>query len=356
MIGKGAYSLKKTVFLLFLLVFCIDTTAHGQKKTDVLLKYSTQNGLQRVVLETDEDFVNRAKITTSASQIIIEFPDQILFTSEKVIPFQLVPGEKSLVINLTEKSETKFFRLVSPPRLVFDIRKKEIPSAKTPVPSEKPADKQQEKQALILSGVFVIDPGHGGYDFGIRYGSASEKEINLNLARELGDVLAKKGKKVFYIRRVDQYASLAERINMINQKKPDIFLSLHASSLKKFVIYSPRYDDQGTGDVSEIYSLASKQRKYLGKSKTLAESIEKALKDVYKEEVIRRKMPLPLLHSAGAPAVLIEYPSPQFLSYDQQARTQLINAILAGIASYDSKYVIPAPVKEKEKEKENLAP
>ncbi len=137
-------------------------------------------------------------------------------------------------------------------------------------------------------------------------------------------------------------------ILQINQKRPDIFLSLHSSLSKKFVIYSPRYDEQGTSDISEIYSLASEQRKHLGKSKTLADSIEKALKDVYKEEVIRRQMPLPLLNSAGAPSVLIEYPSPKFLAYDQQARTQLINAILAGIASYDSKYFIPLQTKEKE--------
>jgi N-acetylmuramoyl-L-alanine amidase len=318
----------KILALFFIISLLIAIPIAAQKKKVVLLKFNKQDSLLRVVFEGEEAFINKIKVTTSSSQIRMEFPEAFDLKSQKDLPFEIIPSEKMVVINLKEKVEIKFFRLSAPARLVLDIQKKE-PQA------EKQAEKQQGKQPEQQTPVtqtrgIVIDAGHGGYDFGITYGNINEKDISLSLARDLGAALSKKGKKVFLIRKADQYVSLSDRIHFVNQRSPDIFISLHASMSRNFILYEPTFDEQG----SHEYSLASSQKKYAGKSKVLSDSIEKAIKDEFKDEIIRRGMPLPLLISVEAPSVFIEYPSPEIVSYDQQMKTRLINSIIHGITAY----------------------
>ncbi len=311
----------KKRFLLFLSIsFLIVVSLSAQKKTEVLLKFSKQEDLIRIVFEAKEPFINKTKVTTSPSQIKIEFPEPFNLTAQKDLPFEVVSSDKLLVANLKEKSEVKFFRLSSPSRLVFDILKNEV---------------QTEKQTLTIPfKVFAIDPGHGGYDFGIIYGDVSEKDMSLNLAKDLYTVLSKKGKRVFLTRKADQYVSLADRINLVNQKSPDVFISLHSSMSDNFVLYNPKFEEQSSDEIVNLYSLSSRQRRYIEKSKAFSVSIEKAIEDEFKVDTICREMPLPILNSAGAPSVLIEFPSPRFLVYDQQTRARLINTIINGIALY----------------------
>jgi len=296
------------------------------------MKFSRQGDFMRVVFEAEETFMKDTKSATTPFQIKVEFPGPFHLPVENDLPFEVILTDRSAVIHLKERSEIKFFVLSSPARLVFDIQKKGAQTEKQP---EKPAEKQTEKQpATIIPKVFVIDAGHGGYDFGITFGNTSEKEISLKLAKELNAALSKKGKKVFLIRQVDQYLSLSERVYFVNQKNPDIFISLHASTSGNFVLYSPKLEEQASNEPVDLYSVSSKQRKYTGKSRALSESIEKAIKNEFKMNIQRRELPVPLLDSAGAPAVFIEYPSPQFLTYDQQTKTRLINALLTGLAAY----------------------
>ncbi|HYA11960.1 MAG TPA: N-acetylmuramoyl-L-alanine amidase [Thermodesulfovibrionales bacterium] len=288
----------------------------AQKKTEVLLKFSKQEGFIRIVFESEESFVAKTKATTLSSQIIIEFPAPFNLIAQKDLPFEIVPADKVLTINLREKGDIKLLRLSSPARLVFDIRK-------------------GEKQAVqILPKIFVIDAGHGGYDFGITSGDTKEKDINLSLSQDLETILLKKGKKVFLTRKGDQYMSLIERIKFVNQKSPDVFLSLHSSMSENFVIYVAKFKDESSDEIVDLYSLSSKQKKYIGKSKALSENIGKALKDEFKKSVIYREMSLPILNSISAPSVMIEFPSPRSTVYDQQMRTRLVNSIINGLATY----------------------
>jgi N-acetylmuramoyl-L-alanine amidase len=293
---------------------------YAQKKTEVLLKFSKQEGLIRIVLEAEESFINKTKIATLPSKIKIEFPGTFTLIAQKDLPFEVVLKGEILIIELKEKNEIKFFRLSSPARLVFDIQKKEL---------------QIEKQSMLIpSKVFVIDAGHGGYDFGITSGDVSEKDISLRLSKDLSTALSKKGKKVFLTRKTDQHVSLTDRINLVNQKNPDVFISLHFSMSERFVLYSPKFEEQGSNEMVDLYSLSSRQKKYIGKSNALSESIGKAIKDEFKSDVIYMEMPLPLLNSVGAPCVLIELPSPRVMVYDQQVRSKLVSSIINGITLY----------------------
>lgn len=313
---KCVYSQVKKVFLFCLALLMITIPLLAQKKTDVLLKFSKQEGLLRIVLEAEESFITKTKTINSSTEIRLEFPGPFNLLAQKNLPFKVGVTEKSLVINLEEKGEIKLLRLSDPARLVFDIQK-------------------GEKQSIhVLPNVFVFDAGHGGYDFGITSGDTKEKDISLSLVKDFDMILSKKGEKVFLTRKADQYLSLDDRIKFINQKNPEIFISIHCSMSEDFVINVTDFKNERSDEIVDLYRLSSRQKSFFEKSKALSDSIGKAIKDEFQKEVVYREIPLPILNSTGAIAVLIEIPSPRFVSYDQIMKGRVINSILNGIAAY----------------------
>jgi N-acetylmuramoyl-L-alanine amidase len=322
---KGILRVKKLVLVLISVSLLAATSLYGQKKADVLLKFSQQDKDMRIVFEAAAPFIAMTKVFVGTNHIQIDFPEPFNLPNQKALPFQMITADKSLTIRLKEKSEVKSFVLSAPARLVLDIHEKDMGEEKQP-------EKQSAQQVFPPS--IVIDPGHGGFDFGITHGNMSEKEISLSLARELSSALSRKGRKVFLTRRVDQYSSLSERIVFVNQKKPDAFISIHLSASGIFSVYRSVEREEGSIGTYESFALSSRQRKYAAKSSELSESIRKSLGNEFKTDIKLRELPLPLLDSVSAPAVLIELPSPQFTGYDQQMKTRLVNAIVNGITAY----------------------
>lgn len=78
----------------------------------------------------------------------------------------------------------------------------------------------------------VIDPGHGGYDSGASYGGQEEKNITLTVSEKLKKYLEINGITVFLTREDDSFISLAERNEITNAVRPDVFISIHANALK----------------------------------------------------------------------------------------------------------------------------
>ena len=84
---------------------------------------------------------------------------------------------------------------------------------------------------LKLSRV-VIDPGHGGHDQGTEgpHGLL-EKELVLDVSLRLGTLIGERlGAEVIYTRSDDTYIPLEGRTALANEKKADLFLSVHANS------------------------------------------------------------------------------------------------------------------------------
>lgn len=80
----------------------------------------------------------------------------------------------------------------------------------------------------------VIDAGHGGHDAGAVGSFATEKSINLGVARYLGQLLEKeKGIKVVYTRMIDKFVTLQGRADIANKAKGDLFVSIHTNSVDK---------------------------------------------------------------------------------------------------------------------------
>jgi N-acetylmuramoyl-L-alanine amidase len=84
---------------------------------------------------------------------------------------------------------------------------------------------------LKLSRV-VIDAGHGGHDQGTEgpHGLL-EKDLVLDVALRLGKLIeSRMGAEVIYTRSDDTFVPLEGRTALANEKKADLFLSIHANS------------------------------------------------------------------------------------------------------------------------------
>ncbi|MBP2645194.1 MAG: cwlD 1 [Firmicutes bacterium] len=119
----------------------------------------------------------------------------------------------------------------------------------------------------VLSGrTIAIDPGHGGIDSGARYNGQIEKDITLELAVSLAQVLKTYGANVVLTRDcdIDYYTrgkggkrnDLLKRVSIINQSGADLFVSLHTNAIRgkewfgAEVYYNPKL--QQNIDIAEI--------------------------------------------------------------------------------------------------------
>src|SRR5438094_5037741 len=80
----------------------------------------------------------------------------------------------------------------------------------------------------------VIDAGHGGHDRGgIPGQSVAEKEMTLDVAQRLRNVLAASGYRVVMTRDSDVFVSLGTRVAIANSYSNAIFVSIHFNSAKR---------------------------------------------------------------------------------------------------------------------------
>ncbi len=79
--------------------------------------------------------------------------------------------------------------------------------------------------------VVVIDPGHGGEKEGaISVEGRPEKDITLQIARQLRKRLEKQGARVVLTRSADETVDLPRRAAIANAEEADLFVSLHLNA------------------------------------------------------------------------------------------------------------------------------
>ena len=134
--------------------------------------------------------------------------------------------------------------------------KSEAKTASTPTKAATPAKKY----------VIVVDAGHGGKDPGcIGKGGTREKDVVLSVAKKLKTKLDANGFKTHLTRSGDTYLKLAQRAEIAEQKKADLFISLHANAnpsrkMKGFSIYtlSEKASDEEAKKLAEAENAADK--------------------------------------------------------------------------------------------------
>lgn len=114
--------------------------------------------------------------------------------------------------------------------------------------------------------IIVVDAGHGGKDPGcIGKGGTREKDIVLSVAKKLKTKLDANGFKTYLTRGDDRYLKLAERAEIAEKRKADLFISLHANAnpsraMKGFSIYtlSEKASDEEAKKLAEAENAADK--------------------------------------------------------------------------------------------------
>ena len=83
--------------------------------------------------------------------------------------------------------------------------------------------------------VVVLDPGHGGNDPGAIGRKGKEKNINLNVAVKLGNLIENNCKdvRVVYTRKTDKFVPLHTRAEIANNAKANLFISIHTNAVAR---------------------------------------------------------------------------------------------------------------------------
>lgn len=218
-------------------------------------------------------------------------------------------------------------------------------------------------------GRIVIDPGHGGHDFGtIGSGGLAEKDLALDVSLRLGKLLEEKlGSLVVYTRDKDIFVPLEDRTALANQKQADLFISIHANSsrnhtasgVETFYLGIASKRDQETLDVVTRENAYSEQSLHdlqdVIKKITLNEKVEESRefasviqKSIYSQasrwdrrEKNRgvKKAHFIVLVGANMPSVLTEIsflsnPSDERLLKKSENRQKLAQALYEGILNY----------------------
>jgi N-acetylmuramoyl-L-alanine amidase len=282
-------------------------------------------------------------------------------------------------LEMAKVERYQVFPLFDPFRVVMDIYPREPafqPSEKPPAgPTEKPPRPAQPtpsgysmaRQLGLGIKTIVLDPGHGGEDPGaIGRKGQKEKDVVLSVATELRDLLVKgKGLEVILTRESDIYIPLENRPVIANQKKADLFISIHANAHRNrkrkgietfYLNFSPRLEvneiaalenatsTKTIGEMADTLKKIVKNSKFL-ESRDLAEKIQgnlvKSLSQHYSgvESLGVKGGPFWVLIGGEMPSVLVEI---SHLSNQQEEerlrnpayRRQVAQGIYEGILEY----------------------
>ena len=198
------------------------------------------------------------------------------------------------------------------------------PTTQTPAPpTQTPAP--STPRVPTSRRVVVIDAGHGGRDPGaVGIGGLREKDVVLDISRQVAQILERNGVTVVMTRQDDRTVGLAPRTQLANRVNANLFVSIHANAISM-----SRPDVNGL----ETYYFSSGQR--------LAQTIHRSMLRSFpnmRDRGVRRARFYVLRHT-NMPAVLVET---GFVTGRNDARmlanpterTRMAEAIAQGILQY----------------------
>jgi N-acetylmuramoyl-L-alanine amidase len=310
-------------------------------------------------------------------------------------------GATRVVFDLEVSADFSASQLANPDRLVIELRPrgnqplpeaqsrpsappapiapppKPPPAAATPAVDERiplPAKKSGSGGRSLVRALdlklerVVLDPGHGGHDTGtIGPSGLTEKDLVLDVAHRLGALIEERLQaEVLYTREDDSFVPLEERTALANQKRADLFLSIHANAgldtatgsetyylnfttSKSAMELAARENAGSQRSIHELQDLIEKialkekveeSREFAGKIQT---ALYKGMARVNAASRDRgvRKAPFLVLVGAAMPSVLTEI---DFLSNAREERLlkrsdyrqKIAEALYAGLAQYAS--------------------
>jgi N-acetylmuramoyl-L-alanine amidase len=168
----------------------------------------------------------------TGSRIVLDLTGPAKLSSRQLLPSNKVAGGVRVVVDLTVSNATDYAGIVR--------------QTKSHIPTPSTRDKKglqiglrppalpSWKRLVDLPPLVVIDAGHGGVDPGaLAVNGQREKDLTLQMARRLEQALKAQGKyRVTLTRRSDVFIPLKDRVRIARQQKADLFISLHADSIR----------------------------------------------------------------------------------------------------------------------------
>ena len=275
-----------------------------------------------------------------------------------------------VVIDIKSSETYKIFSLKNPFRVVIDVWgtvEKERPKPHVAKEGKVPPGSLTKQLALGVRRI-VVDPGHGGKDYGAPgyLKGIHEKRIILSIAKRLAKKIRETiGCEVFLTRDRDKFLTLEERTAIANTKNADLFISLHANSSRDSRAYgietyflnlatddhsimvAARENATSTKNISDLQAILNDlmQNTKINESSRLAAHVQDSLYHHLKKRFrwIKNKgvkqAPFYVLLGAEMPAILIET---SFISNRRECKRltdatyqdQLCDGIVNGIRNY----------------------
>ena len=184
-----------------------------------------------VEIEQKEDSITLSLHNTTAQTDTIRLdPDPII----KRLDWQQVsPDRIDYTFELHKKQQWGYDLRYEGTSLIFALRHapQAMPLLNIDRSVTDPTDAPLIQQSL--NGIkILLDPGHGGKELGARGPTGyPEKDINLIISKLVERELTELGAEVYLTRKEDVDVSLQERVEMINEIKPDLAISIHYNAL-----------------------------------------------------------------------------------------------------------------------------
>jgi N-acetylmuramoyl-L-alanine amidase len=284
------------------------------------------------------------------------------------------PRVTRVVLDSEAIEDFTVFQMENPHRIVIDVTGKRV-IAPTATGGAKPPTNTGNTGAPTLANAFglkvrtiVVDPGHGGKDPGCNYSGLKEKDIVLDIAKELKTLLQKdQSLKVYLTRDKDTYIPLEERTAIANKYKADLFISIHinaapnktASGIETYVLnvtndasslevaaFENKATTKSISDLQGILKdlmLNSKLEESMNLAYAVQKNLSASLKLSKSQNLGVKQAPFYVLVGAQMPSILIEA---GFLSNKTDSgklataayRKNVAAAIHKGITEYSAKY------------------
>ena len=369
------------------------------------LRFWSNPSYTRIVIDADSetDFAHRLLKKDPSihkpQRLYVELNNSRLVEElEKTIPIndnllsdvragQYTADTVRVVVDIKSFKTYKIFSLKNPFRIVIDVWGKQpqptrAQAGTVPKGTKLPPSALAKQLALGVSRI-VIDPGHGGRDYGAPgyLKGVHEKDIVLKVARRLAKKIREELKcEVFLTRNSDRHLTLEERTAIANTKNADLFISIHTNAARDrraygietyflnlatdeaSIMVAARENATSTKNISDLQTILSDlmQNAKINESSRLAvnvqESLHKSLRKNYsriKDKGVKQA-PFYVLLGAQMPSILIET---AFISNSRECK-RLVNAkyqdrmstaIVAGIRSYIKETSPTAFIKPKHK-------
>ena len=186
----------------------------------------------------------------------------------------------------------------------------------------------------LLGRVIFVDPGHGGRDPGTMYGKIMEKDIVLEISKELRDQLSAKGAIVYMTRETDidlsskwdaqkKRGDLYRRILMYKKHNAELYLSIHLNY----------YSGSSESGAEVLYNPINSENKKFG---TI---LMNNFKNKLGSKRILKKTDLYMYKNTTVPGVLIECgflsnPNERYLLQKASYQKKLSQIITDSVISY----------------------